>query len=155
MQNKQCKAITEAGTRCKRRAVDGLRGFCRQHGGDGGDFKKKAAALLPWAVAATELVKTIVEIVGPMLSRSQREALMQIENARVVPEVRKGVRKLLLSALTTAQVRRLNTHARYRRAVNALPGGKLANAQAIRLGFTRRRSPPGKLGVSKRRTLRK
>ena len=94
--------------------------------------------MLPWALAATELVKTIVEIIGPLLSVRQTRMLALIDGASSEAELAVNVRHALLKSFSPTQIRLLNSHDSYRLAIESISGGAAANKQAKLLAFKRR-----------------
>jgi hypothetical protein len=71
----QCRAITQSGERCRRRPAKVGGRFCFQHTEGGGNRKKQFSKLIreaiPFAAAAAELVKIVIDTVGPLLSKNE------------------------------------------------------------------------------------
>ena len=82
MTDDRCKAITGNGLQCSRKADETSR-YCWQHRGDGppgGKLARKLGKALPFAVVAAELIKTIVETVGPLLTGEQLRQVQRLSH---------------------------------------------------------------------------
>lgn len=107
----QCKEITRTKTQCRRPAVDGLGGYCKQHFDNLPPNEQAAAATrsrakqillsagqgLTGAAGVYEVVKTIIDIAGPFLSFREERLLERIQSEQAPDEIRQAIRLLRLS----------------------------------------------------------
>lgn len=122
MTDQRCTALKRSGERCKRRAMPG-RNRCWQHIRDSpGGMLAKVAKGIAIAGAAAEIVRTIIEILGPLLNARQVRTVSQIASATSGREIVQEVRRSLMSMNRRAQARLL-ADARFLESMRRVPGG--------------------------------
>lgn len=138
MKQIRCKAKTKSGKRCARDAEAGTR-FCWQHsnggGGNGGNkLLEKFTTTIPVVASAAELVKIIIDIVGPLLSEGQYQRLRLLRSSAEPRQLQILLNRFLRS-IDSRTFSRLLHNQRFMTSVYKIPGGikALQNARSEKL----------------------